>query len=184
MQEGKPPEGARMKGTILKCLQEMVEARFGKPEWQEILGDAGFKGPQLFSLSADVDEGKALALFASTARVLEISAEQAADAFGDFWVNDYAARVYQTIYARYKSARQFLMAMDGVHVMVTESVANARPPRFEFEEQGEKTLLVTYKSKRGLIDLYIGLVRGVGKRFGTPLGIQKLSPQQVKITFP
>ena len=173
-----------MKGTILKCLQEMVEIRFGKPEWQGILSDAGFKGPQLFSLSADVDEGKALALFASTARVLEISAEQAAEAFGDYWVNDYAPRVYQTIYARHKSAREFLLAMDGVHVMVTESVPNARPPRFDFEIQGEKTVLVTYKSKRGLIDLYIGLVRGVGKRFGTQLEIQKLSARQVKITFP
>jgi hypothetical protein len=172
-----------MKGTILKCLQEMVESRFGKPEWQEILKDAGFKGPQLFSLSADVDEGKAVGLFASAARVLEISAEHAADAFGDYWVNDYAPRVYQTIYARHKSARDFLLAMDAVHVMVTESVPNARPPRFDFEEQG-KTLLVTYKSKRGLIDLYIGLVRGVGKRFNTQLEIQKLSARQVKITFP
>ena len=173
-----------MKGTILKCLQEMVENRFGKDEWKAILSDAGFAGPQLFSLSADVDEGKALALFASAARVLEISAEQAADAFGDHWVNDYAARVYQTIYARHKSAREFLLAMDAVHVMVTDSVPNARPPRFDFELQGEKTLLVTYKSKRGLIDLYIGLVRGVGKRFGTPLQIEKLSARQVKITFP
>ena len=172
-----------MKGTILKCLQEMVESRFGKPEWQEILKDAGFKGPQLFSLSADIDEGKAVGLFASAARVLEISAEQAADAFGDHWVNEYAPRVYQTIYARHKSARDFLLAMDAVHVMVTDSVPNARPPRFDFEEQG-KTLLVTYKSKRGLIDLYIGLVRGVGKRFNTPLEIQKLSARQVKITFP
>src|SRR5262245_51800486 len=99
-----------MKGTIVKCLQEMVEGRFGKQEWQAILGDAGFTGPQLFSLSADVDEGKALGLFASTARVLEISAEQAADAFGDHWVNEYAPRVYQTIYARHRSAREFLLA--------------------------------------------------------------------------
>jgi hypothetical protein len=174
----------RMKGTILKCLQEMVENRFGKQEWQAILSDAGFKGPQLFSLSADIDEGKALALFASTARVLEIGAGEAADAFGEYWVNDYASRVYQSIYARYKSAREFLLAMDGVHVMVTESVENARPPRFDFEMQGEKTLIVTYKSKRGLIDLYIGLARGVGKRFNTPLEIQKLSARQVKITFP
>ncbi len=173
-----------MKGTILKCLQEMVESRFGKEEWQSILGGAGFKSAQLFSLSADIDEGKALALFASTAKVLEISAEKAADAFGDYWVNEYASRVYQTIYARHKSAREFLLAMDGVHVMVTESVANARPPRFDFEWQGEKTLLVTYKSKRGLIDLYIGLARGVGKRFDTPLEIQKLNARQVTITFP
>ena len=173
-----------MKGTIVKCLQEMVESRFGKEEWREILGDAGFKGPQLFSLSADIDEARALALFASSARVLEVSAEEVANQFGDFWVNDYAPRIYQTIYARHRSAREFLLAMDDVHVMVTESVENARPPRFEFEQRGDDTLIVTYKSKRGLIDLYIGLARGVGRRFDTELEIVKLSPRQVKITFP
>jgi hypothetical protein len=173
-----------MKGTILRCLQEMVESRFGKDEWQGILSDAGLKGAQLFSMSADVDEGNALALFASTERVLEISAAQAADAFGDYWVNEYGPRIYQTLYARHTSAREFLLAMDGVHVMVTESMPNARPPRFDYETQGEKTLLVSYKSQRGLIDLYIGLARGVGRRFGTPLEIQKLSDRQVKITFP
>jgi hypothetical protein len=173
-----------MKGTILKCLQEMVESRFGKDEWREVLTDAGFKGPQLFSLSADIDDGKAVAMFGSAARVLEVDAQRVMDEFGDYWVNDYAPRVYQTIYGRYKSAREFLLAMDDVHVMVTQAVKDSRPPRFEFETQGEKTLLVTYKSKRNLIDLYIGLVRGVGRRFDTELDIVKLSARQVKVTFP
>jgi hypothetical protein len=173
-----------VKGTILKCLQEMVESRHGKDEWRDMLVDAGFKGPQLFSLSADIDDGKAVALFASAARVLEVGLQSVMDEFGDYWVNDYAPRVYQTIYGRYRNAREFLMAMDDVHVMVTQSIENSRPPRFEFESKNEKTLLVTYKSKRNLIDLYIGLARGVGRRFGTDLDIVKLSARQVKITFP
>ena len=173
-----------MKGTILKCLQEMVESRFGKQEWKQILSESGFAPTQLFTLSADVDEQKTLALFSNTAEVLEIPAEQVMDDFGDYWVNEYASRIYHTLFGRLKSAREFILGMDQVHIMVTSTIENAQPPRFEFEERGPKVLVVTYKSKRGLIDLYIGLARGVGKYFGTPLEIVKLNQRQVQITFP
>ena len=173
-----------MKGTILKCLQEMVESQHGKPVWQEILDEAGLQGSRFFTLSSDVADADAVALFQATASVLELGFQDAANAFGDHWVNVYAPRVYQTIYGRLKSAREFILAMDGVHVMVTNTIENAHPPRFEYEEQADGTLLVTYKSQRGLIDIYIGLVYGVGKFFDTPLQVTKLSARQVRIRFP
>lgn len=173
-----------MKGTIVKCLQEMTEARQGKEAWVDALEQAGLTGPQFFTLSSDVEDAQALALFGAVGDVLGISPGEVADAFGDHWVNTYAPRVYQTLYARLGSAREFILALDGVHQMVTNTIPNAHPPRFEYEERDERTLIVTYKSRRGLIDLYIGLARGVGRYFGTPLQVSKLSNTQVKIVFP
>jgi len=173
-----------MKGTIIKCLQEMVEKRHAKQDWQDILAEAGFDGPQFFNLSSDVDDAQAIALFGATGEILGLSHEETAKAFGDYWVNEYAARVYQTIYMRMRSARDFILALDGIHQMVTSTIENAHPPRFEYQEQGADTLLVTYKSKRNLIDLYIGLAYGVGRYFETPLEITKLSARQVRIKFP
>jgi hypothetical protein len=173
-----------VKGTIIKCLQELVENRFGKPEWERIRTAAGHSGPFLVTLTSDVDEAEAVELFRQTSRILELGQAEVFDQFGDYWVNDYAPRVYRTIYARYKSPREFLRSMDAVHVMVTQAVPNAKPPRFDYEEVDDKTLLVTYKSSRGLIDLFIGLARGVGKRFSVELRITKLSTRQVKIVFP
>jgi len=172
-----------MKGTILKCLQEMVEKRHSKESWQQILDEAGLEGTQFFSLSSDVPDTDAIALFEASASVLGLSAQETADAFGSYWVNDYAARVYQTLYGRLRSAREFILALDGVHLMVTNTIANARPPRFDYEEESENSLLVTYKSQRGLIDLYAGLARGVGEYFSTPLEVTKLSRNQVRIRF-
>ncbi len=172
-----------MKGTIIKCLQEMVEKRHSKESWQQILNEAGLEGPQFFSLSSDVPDTDAIGLFEATASVLGLSPEATSDAFGDHWVNDYAARVYQTLYARLRSAREFILALDGVHMMVTNTIENAHPPRFDYQEEGDDTLIVTYKSQRGLIDLYVGLARGVGRYFSTPMQVTKLGASQVRIRF-
>jgi len=160
-----------------------VERRHDKESWQEILAEAGLEGPQFFSLSSDVPDSDAIALFEATGRVLEMTPQATADAFGDYWVNEYAARVYQTLYARLRSAREFILALDGVHLMVTNTIENAQPPRFEYQEEGDDTLIVTYKSRRGLIDLYIGLARGLGRYFSTPVQVTKLGPTQVRIRF-
>jgi hypothetical protein len=173
-----------VKGTIIKCLQELVENRYGKPEWEEILERAGHTGPSLVTLTSDVEDAAAVRLFRQTGMVLEQSLTQVYDEFGDYWVNDYAPRVYRTIYARYTSPREFIRNMDAVHVMVTQAVVNAKPPRFEFEEVDDRTLIVTYKSARNLVDLFIGLARGVGKRFGAELAIRKLDSRRVQIVFP
>ncbi len=43
---------------------------------------------------------------------------------------------------------------------------------------------MTYKSKRGLIDFLVGLIKGVGKYFKENLEVTKLGNNKVKIVFP
>jgi hypothetical protein len=45
----------------------------------------------------------------------------------------------------------------------------------------KNTLHVHYKSKRRMIDFYIGFVKGVGAYFKTPVKIQKLSEEEVDV---
>jgi hypothetical protein len=73
--------------------------------------------------------------------------------------------------------------LDEVHVMMTATIPNAHPPRFEYQWEGESTLNVTYHSQRNLIDIYIGLVKGVGKFFKEQLIVTKLSQHHVRIKF-
>ena len=57
------------------------------------------------------------------------------------------------------NAREFVLGLDKVHLSLTKSLENARPPRFDYEEVGEQKIIVTYRSQRNLIDIYIGLAR-------------------------
>jgi hypothetical protein len=76
-----------------------------------------------------------------------------------------------------------ILGLDGVHVEMTRSISNARPPRFVYKWRDDKTLHVEYKSHRNLIEVYAGLARGVGKYFKEPLKVRVLGPQSVEIEF-
>ena len=118
----------------------------------------------------------------SVCKTLDISLEQAADAFGDYWVNVYSQKMYRHFYNR-ESAKSFLLNMDSVHVAMTKQMKNARPPRFDYEWKDEKTLIMHYKSPRGLIDFVVGLARGVGNYYKEDIKVTKLGSREVQIVF-
>ena len=174
-----------MKGTITACLIELVEKKFGKDKWAAILDDAKLREHAADFRMAPVDIPDELIgeLLASTCKVLGVTLQQAADAFGEYWCCSYAPRVYALVYKRFKSAREMILGMDKVHVDMTATIPNAHPPRFTYTWENPHTLLVEYKSKRNMIDIYVGLVRGVGTHFKEKLDVTKISPTQVRIVF-
>ena len=48
----KPWGGKNMKGTIVKCLEELVFSQFGRNKWEKSLEDAGLKKTPCFLPSA------------------------------------------------------------------------------------------------------------------------------------
>jgi hypothetical protein len=61
---------------------------------------------------------------------------------------------------------------------------NAHPPRFDYTWKNEKTLIMHYKSQRGLIDFAVGLIKGVGKFYHENLRVAKVGSDQIEIVFP
>ncbi len=174
-----------MKGTITACLIELIGKKFGKDKWAAIVEDAklGEHAAEFRMSPVDIPDEQVSKLLASTCKVLGMTAEQVADAFGEYWCCHYAPRVYALVYTRFKSAREMILGMDKVHVETTVSIPDAHPPRFAYTWENPSTLIVEYKSRRNLIDLYVGLARGVGKYFREDLTVTKLSPVKVKIVF-
>jgi hypothetical protein len=174
-----------MKATITNCLAELVETKFGKDKWRAILDDSGLQAhASKFRLPpSDVPDEHVQKLLDSTCKVLGITFQQAADAFGEYWCCTYAPKIYAAVVKRFKNSREMILGLDDVHVTMTETIPNASPPRFDYKWEDAKSLIVTYKSKRNLIDIYIGLVKGVGLFFREPLEVRKISANQVKIVF-
>lgn len=173
-----------MKGVIPACLAELVQEKFGKDKWGDIMEDAGMKRTTFFMPSANVDDAAVMKVVESTCKVLKITLTQAADAFGDYWVNAYAPKIYRMYYRGIDNARDFLLNMDKVHKTVTERIPDARPPRFEYQWVNDKTLIMKYKSQRGLILFLVGLVKGVGKHFNENLRVTKTGADKVQVVFP
>lgn len=170
-----------MKGVIIVCLKELVCSKFGEEKWNEIMENSDSKGV-IFLAGADIEDSKALSMVDATCKVLNISLTQAADAFGDYWVSTYAKKMYSGYY-KPTTAKDFLLQMDDVHVRLTKSIPNAKPPRFSYDWKDDNTLIMSYQSHRGLIDFLAGLAKGVGNYFNEPLSVTKLGNSKIQVSF-
>lgn len=151
-----------MKGVIATCLAGLVKDNFGRNKWEDALEDAGMDRHAIFSATNKIDDAAVMKVVASVCKVLDITPLQAADAFGDYWVNVYAPRIYGAYLQEATSARELLLGMDKIHETVTSTIPNAHPPRFDYEWRDSRTLIMKYKSHRGLIDFLVGLIKGWG----------------------
>jgi hypothetical protein len=173
-----------MKGAIVQCLGELVSTRFGENKWQESLEKAGMSRTSFFMPLSNIDDVDVMKLLKSVCNVTHITPAQAADAFGDYWVNVYAPKIYTVYYKGSNCAKELILKMDGVHDIVTKNIPNARPPRFEYNWKDDRTLIIDYKSHRGMIDIFVGLIKGVGKYYNENLFVSKLGHDRVQVIFP
>ncbi len=173
-----------MKGVIANCLEEFVKNRLGKMVWQKALEDAGLKPMTMFLVFDDIDDALVMKLVASVMKQARLSLAQLAEMFGEYWVLEYSQKMYSRYYAKHATARSFLLDMDNLHVSITKSMANARPPRFAFTWKDDHTLIMRYASHRNMLDFAIGLIKGVGKFYHETLEVKQLGGDQIQVIFP
>ena len=173
-----------MKGTIVKCLQDLVVEKFGKDKWEKSLQDVGLNKTTIFMPFSDVDDAAVMKVVQAVCKNLGITLGQAAEAFGDYWVNVYSQKLYKQYYTKHNSAKAFLLDMDKLHVTMTQTIKNAKPPRFKYEWKNDNTLIMHYSSHRGLIDFLYGLIKGVGTFYKENLNVSKIGSDKVQIVFP
>jgi len=172
-----------MKGVILMCLGELVTKKFGDDKWKAILRGAGKSENSTFLAVANIDDSDATKVIEQTCKVLGITLPQAADAFGEYWACTFAPKMYKMFYDGKKSAKELISSMDDVHRIVTKNIAGARPPRFDYDWKSDNKVVISYKSHRGLIDILIGLIKGVGKYYRENVIVRKLDGRNVEVTF-
>ena len=172
-----------MKGTIVRCLKSLVEEKAGQETWDEIVTESGVALPKIINLSMDIPDGDTVKLLESACKVLGLTLSQAADAFGKYWMTEYAPAIYKSHFDRYRDARAVLLGVDDIHRLTTATVPNAHPPRFDYEEVDDRTLDIVYNSSRGMIDLLMGLARGVGAYFNERLTVSKVGSDRVRVRF-
>ena len=162
----------------------MTIAYFGQALWEETLENIGISKYTAFPVLADIDDLMVIKIVEELGHILDISSEQLADKFGDYWVNIYSQEAYSRYYFKYQCAMDFLLGMDKLHQQVTQQIKNAHPPRFGYQFAADNIMIMEYKSHRNLIDLMIGLIKGVGKYYHEELQITKLTANSVRIVFP
>lgn len=172
-----------MKGIVVDCLKSLVSDSLGTDKWKEIMILSDVSPDKQYRMVDDIDDELVLKMFGKTCEVGQLSFEQACDAYGDYWVNAYMPKLYPDFYIGVKSAKQFLMKLDEIHATMTKKLENAKPPRHQYQWRNGNTLVMSYDSERGLIDLFIGAVKGVARFYEEEVQIRKIDEQRVEINF-
>lgn len=76
-------------------------------KWQEALVKAGINKEPLILPTSDIDDQVVMNVIKSACDVLNLSLEQVADAFGDYWVNVYTQKIYRIYYVGCNTSKDF-----------------------------------------------------------------------------
>ena len=161
-----------MYGLVNKAVVDLVCSKFGPETWTKIKQKADVDIDVFVGMDAYPDD-ITYRLVGAASEVLKIPPEAVLEAFGEYWVLYTAQEGYGPMLAAAGSTlREFLMNLDALHARVALTMKELRPPRFRVVDVDTNTMIVEYHSTRqGLAPMVIGLLRGLGIRFETPIDI-------------
>ncbi|HAI75536.1 MAG TPA: hypothetical protein DCM08_04755 [Microscillaceae bacterium] len=171
-----------MLGSILHCIEELVQKDFSTTQWETILEKSGLDKKNKFFAHKVYEDQLFDSIYENTCTTLKLDSIQLSEAFGDAWMK-YASANYFAFFTVLNSAKEFILNMDKVHERITSRVENATPPRFIYETIDAQTMTMEYQSHRNLAHVWVGLLKAVGKHFNETITIEQLEENKVKMTF-
>ena len=162
-----------MKGIINKGIQDMVISMKGEEAWLNVKERAGCK-EEFFALTEDYPDELTVSLAKAISEVMDMPLDVVLEEYGRFVVNNTMKEHYGIYYKiAGNNAREFLLNMKTVHERATNSIPNAKPPRFEYEELSDGAIKMHYFSERNLCKVLLGLIRGVGEYFNEKIEVNE-----------
>lgn len=165
-----------MFGLVNKGIEEMVCSQFGEDIWENIKEKAEVDEVTFISMDSYPDE-MTYRLVDAASEVLNISATDVLEAFGQYWVLFTAAEGYADLMSiTGDNLPEFLQNLDNLHGRVGLSFPDLNMPGFQCSNLKSESLDLHYYSNRpGLTPLVIGILKGLGKRFDTEVDVQHVS---------
>ena len=161
-----------MYGMVNKAVEDMVILKHGEVVWEQIKAKAGVEVDVFMSNESYADD-ITYKLVGAASQVLQVATEQILMEFGEHWVLYTAKDGYGGLMsAAGKTLPEFMRNLPNFHSRMTMVFPKLQPPHFECTEIRERSLKLHYHSHRqGLAPFVVGLMRGLGKKFNTPVTI-------------
>jgi hypothetical protein len=161
-----------MYGMINKAINDLVVTKFGADKWDQISQKAGVKDPAFINMVKYPDE-VTYRLVGAASEVLGAPPAAIMEAFGEYWTV-YSAREgfgHMLDFAG-KNLVEFLRNLDNMHTRIALTFPELEPPSFRVTDVTDDSVRLHYYSKRpGLAPVVVGMIKGLGKRFDTPVAV-------------
>ncbi|HWR03039.1 MAG TPA: methyl-accepting chemotaxis protein [Humidesulfovibrio sp.] len=171
----------QMKGILPKIMLDFIQSKYGASVHAKVAEALG--NPMFLPGSSYPDQ------------VLKQMADVVAQAVGQDQravfvdLGRYTIHQFHKMYRGYFKAdnlKTFLLTMNQTHAELTKALPGIVPPRFSFEDRGNKLTMI-YKSRRGYQHYFEGILRGAAEFYKTPVDvtvqIQDAETARADITF-
>ena len=169
-------ETLEMYGMVNKALEDMITIRFGEDVWEEVKQAAGVD-IDMFLSNESYPDNVTYQLVGAASAALGKPAPELLEAFGVHWVLNTAREGYGDLMdAGGKTLDEFLINLPNFHTRVTLIFPYLQPPRFTCTDITKDQLRLHYYSSRaGLAPFVVGLLKGLGEMFATPVQIRHVA---------
>lgn len=159
-----------MHGIVNQAIQGLITDKYGADKWLEI--------KQRCSLSVDYfisnesyDDDITYDIIGIASEFLNVDANEILEEFGIYWVTVTGMEKYGDLMrAGGQNFTHFVLNLPNFHSRVMLIFPKLNPPEFNVEQVSEKQLILHYYSTRdGLSSFVIGLIKGIGIIYNTPI---------------
>ena len=161
-----------MYGLVNRAVEDLVTHKFGTQTWEQVKTRAGVD-VEMFVAMSPYPDSVTYSLVGAASEVLDIPAGEILEAFGEYWMLYSAREGYgELLDLMGHDVPSFLEQLDDVHERLKLSFPDLVPPSMSVSDVTDASLVVHYRSDReGLAPFVVGLLRGVGARFGRPVEV-------------
>jgi len=155
----------QMKGILPKIMYEFIQVKYGKSVMDKVAAALG--NPKFLPVESYPDQ----VLKQMAEAVAELARKSVREVFLD--LGRHTIGQFHKLYRPYfkaKTLKEFLLTMNQTHAELTKTLPGIVPPRFSYEDRGNKLTMI-YKSRRGYHDYFEGILRGAAEFYKTPVDI-------------
>lgn len=162
-----------MKGVIFTEFTNMVDDVFSPAVTEEIIDACDLPSGGAYTSVGDYAHDELLALVGALAARSEWRAKDLVRAFGTHLAAHFA-NIRSDVFENMDDAFELLESVDGlVHGDVRKLYPDAELPSLACERPSPDTLILDYRSPRGLGDAAEGLIAGVIAHYGAPIDVAR-----------
>ena len=162
-----------MYGLVNRAVQDLICERFGAETWECIKQRAGVDVDVFISMDGYPDD-VTYKLVGAASEELETPAAHLLEAFGEYWTLYTAREGYgELLRMGGDSFQAFLENLHDLHTHIALSFPHLQPPSFWLTDLTDDSARLHYQSQRtGLAPMVVGLVKGLGRMFDTPVVVE------------
>lgn len=171
-----------MKVLILNAIKEWLLQKYSFEVWKEIAVKSELNIEKFQHAESFYTDERFTRMVGYMADTLRQNRLQMVNDFIQFWMVDFAPKVYQYYLKKFSNAKDVILGILRLNNDLCRLMPNDYMSAVDFQEISTSTISVIYPSEKSLVDI-IAVLRGLNQYFDTKFTINKINPHSIQIIF-